>query len=63
MYFFKFAKREQDFNNRPQIWLDDASVSCQVEINLERTIPELMFGSGTAFQTLLVLWVYFRLYK
>ena len=57
------AKRGQDFDDRPPIWLDDVSVlRHQLAINLIRTYLVLMFGSGRAFQTLLVLWVDFRLY-
>ena len=43
--FDEFAKRGQDFDDRPPIWLDDASVlRHQLETNLKRTIPNLMFG-------------------
>ena len=49
MNFFEFAKRGQDFDDRPPIWLDDASVlRHQLETNLKRTIPDLMFGWGSA---------------
>ena len=63
MNFFQFAKRGQDFDDRPPIWLDDASVlRHQLGTNLKRTSLVLMFGSGRAFQTLLVHWVDFHLY-
>jgi len=54
------AKRGQDFDNRPPIWLDDASVlRHQLVINLKRTSLILMFGWSRAFQSLLVFRVDF----
>ncbi len=49
MNFFELAKRGQDFDDCPLIWLDDASVSRhQLGTNLKRTNPDLMFGLGSA---------------
>ena len=56
--------RGQDFDNRPPIWLDDASVlRHQLETNLKRTIPDLMFGLGSAFQSFLYLLLLGRQFK
>ena len=49
MNFFELAKRGQDFDDCPLIWLDDASVSRhQLTPNLKSTIPDLMFGWSSA---------------
>ena len=49
MNFFELAKRGQDFDDCPLIWLDDASVSRhQLVSKLGRSFPELMFGWGSA---------------
>ena len=45
MNFFEFARGGQDFDDRPPIWIDNASVlSHQFLMNLKRIIPDLMFG-------------------
>ena len=49
MNFFELAKRGQDFDDCPLIWLDDACVlHQQLLINIKRTISNLMFGWGSA---------------